>query len=85
MTVDQSVAADFAKMGMKIAVSQDKPELVEILPVNHDSFYAFLECQTQWVNAITPAGIFWQGLEYSNVKHVLDDLEAPAMSLPTFV
>ncbi|WP_435656049.1 DUF1799 domain-containing protein [Brucella pituitosa] len=78
MTVDRSVAADFAKMGIKIAVSQDKPELVVILPANHASFDAFMECQTQWITSISPAGIFWQGLNYPAVKLVLDDIEAPS-------
>lgn len=64
-------------MGIQVAVTQDEPELVEIMPVNHASFDAFLCCQTQWRVASTMAGLFWQGLDYSAVRLVLDDVAAP--------
>ncbi|KAB2687520.1 DUF1799 domain-containing protein [Brucella tritici] len=64
-------------MGLSVQVEDIEQETVEIMPVNHDSFDAFLACQTQWRVAATMAGLFWQGLDYPAVRLVLDDIEAP--------
>ncbi|WP_043062096.1 DUF1799 domain-containing protein [Brucella anthropi] len=64
-------------MGLALQVDQSTQEMVEIMPVNHISFDAFLCCQTQWRVAATMAGLIWQGLDYSAVRLVLDDIDAP--------
>lgn len=75
--MDDAVASDFTKMGFSVTATEVEKQGVEIMPVNHASFDAFLECQTQWQVAATMAGLFWQGLNYPAVRLVLDDIEAP--------
>lgn len=77
-TVDEAVAADFAKMGLKVEVTPpDEQEAIEIMPANHASFEAFLACQTQWRVVATMAGLIWLGLDYAAARLVLDDLDTP--------
>lgn len=78
-TVDESVAADFLTMGMKVELDAESAseDFIEIWPANHASFYAWLECQTQWDAVGTPAGIIWTKLPYEAVLTVLDDLGSP--------
>ena len=77
MSVDDAIAADFAKMGLKVEVTPEEQEVIEIMPANHATFDAFLSCHTQWRVAATMAGIIWLGLDYTAVRLVLDDLDAP--------
>lgn len=76
--MDDTVAADFATMGHKVEASAtDEQDLIEIMPANHASFDAFLSCQGQWRVTATMAGLIWFGLDYSAVRVLLDDLDAP--------
>ena len=64
-------------MGLKVEADHVEQEAIEIMPVNHASFEAFLACQTQWRVVATMDGLLWIGLDYNAVRTVLDDLNAP--------
>ena len=80
VSIDADVAADFAQMGCAVEVDAEaeQEDVIEIMPANHASFAAWLECQTQWRVSGTPAGLWWQGLDYVAIRIVLDDLSSPA-------
>ena len=69
----------FAQMGVAVEPEtvELEAEVLNIMPANHASFAAWLECQTQWQCLQTKEGLLWQGLRYRDVREVLDDLEAP--------
>lgn len=69
------MAGQFAALGVTVAA--DQVAAIDILPPNHGSVRAWLECQTQWRRTGLMTGILYDGLDYPSVRLVLDDLGAP--------
>lgn len=51
--------------------SEDETEEFVVMPCNWDSVCTFLNCETQWVVAVSMAGLIWWGLDYKAVDVVL--------------
>lgn len=71
------MAEDFALLGVTVIPETTEPDTVDIMPANHASFAAWLECQTQWNVVSIANGLLWRGLSYRDVREVLDDMKAP--------
>ncbi len=56
---------------------EEDEHLVDIMPSAWTSLSAFLACQTQWRVAVGMSAMLWLGLDYTAVKLVLDDMDAP--------
>lgn len=69
--VDSKLAADFARMGLKVEIEQQEDEAFEIMASNRDTFRAWLAVETQWRVAASMAGLIWIGLDYAAVDVVL--------------
>jgi len=81
VSIDDTLSAQFRAMGADIPASPtQKPnsDAIEIMPENWISITAFLACETQWRVAASMAGLVWIGLDYSGVKVVLEQVDAPA-------
>ena len=68
------MAGQFAALGVSVAA--DPVTAIDILPPNHGSVRAWLECQTQWRRTGLMSGLIYDGLDYPSVRLVLDDLGA---------
>lgn len=78
MPVDAEAVAEFAALGVKVEADPDAGAPTEVWPPNWPVMSAWLECQTSWRVATTPAGLLWIGLDYGAVRLVLDDMDTPA-------
>lgn len=85
------MAKDFQAFGVK--TRQRDEDVFEVWQVNWKSVVSFLQLDTQWRVAGTPAGLIWIGLDYTaagaalgrkRLRRRLDDLrvmEAEALSM----
>lgn len=71
LTVDATIAADFAQMGVSVEIDPDKKGAFQVWDVNWDSLCCFLDCESQWRVAVGLAGGQLLGLDYSAVDVVL--------------
>ena len=81
MAIDESLAADFAAMGVMVEGGQCRTteDDFEVWPENWDSIMAWVACETQWRALTGLCGLFWLGLDYPAVDVVLRRREAPAI------
>lgn len=73
------MAEQFAQMGHIVTPEATEPEAetLQIMPANHATFAVWLECQTQWDFVPDKEGAWCKGLNYTGVRTVLDDMDAP--------
>ncbi len=78
VTLDATLAADFAAMGAVLAVSAPNPDTAfGVRPDNWDSLCGWLATETQWRATSRKDGIVWLGLDYTAVDVVLRRLKLP--------
>lgn len=71
--MDDDIAAQFARLGAVVPkdIIPAEIEAVEIMAGNHDTFSAWLACETQWRMRQGMGPLVHDGLDYSAVDVVL--------------
>lgn len=71
MSVDAEAQADFATLGVKIALTDPEADKFKVWSINVDAINVFLGLATQWRMLATSHRAFWLGIDYVAAEVVM--------------